>query len=160
MNFKSSAFCSLIQLLPFLNKCQSAYTIENMKIKNTIKIVSIAALISLTAACKSAPKIPEDATYTQLIQMGQDAMGSGNYSASEAYFNTVIKRFGMDTNIYIEAKYELGHMYLKQKQYDEAYACFNEIKGIYEAAEFGQLQTSYKKLCDICIQQIPEKHRK
>lgn len=136
----------------------------NMSMKKILKSLTISItvffLIFTTTSCKSTAKIPDNATYTQLIQMGQDAMESSNYIASEQYFNTVIKRYGMDTNIYIEAKYELGHLFLRQKKYEQAYACFTEIKEIYENAEFGSLQTSYKKLCDICISQIPEKHRK
>ncbi len=91
--------------------------------------------------------------------MGQDALEVSNYTAAETYYITVIQRYGMDTATYIEASYELGHLYLKQKKYDEAYRKFDEILGIYSNAEIGTIPASYKKLAEMGIEKIPEKHR-
>lgn len=66
-------------------------------------------------SCSTVPEIPENASATQLIQYGQDAIDLGNYSLAETYYLTTIKRYGMDTTTYIEARYELGRLYLKKK---------------------------------------------
>ncbi len=109
----------------------------------------------LYTSCNSTPKIPNDATSTQLIQNGQEALSSSNYKAAEAYYMAVIQRYGMDTSTYIEARYELGHLYLKQKKYEEAYACFSEILSIFENAEIGYLPAAYKKLAQMGLDRIP-----
>lgn len=117
-----------------------------------------AILISVTS-CYTVPVIPQDLTYTQLIQLGQDSIEIANYKAAEAYYSAVIQRYGMNTNIYIEATYELGHLYLRQKKYEEAFPKFNEILGLYEEAEAGILPASYKKLAQIGLNQIPDKYK-
>lgn len=127
--------------------------------KLTIRLFFILASGLFFASCATAPKIPENATSTQLIQMGQDALEVSNHTAAETYYITVIQRYGMDTATYIEASYELGHLYLKQKKYDEAYRKFDEILGIYSNAEIGTVPASYKKLAEMGIEKIPEKHR-
>lgn len=110
-------------------------------------------------SCNSVPEIPPSATSTQLIQLGQDALSLKNYVAAETYYNAVIQRYGMDTKVYIEARYELGHMYLQQKKYQEAYRNFSEILEIFENAEYGSIPASFKKLAQMGIENIPEKNR-
>ena len=105
------------------------------------------------------PEIPPSATSTQLIQLGQDSLSLKNYVAAETYYNAVIQRYGMDTKVYIEARYELGHMYLQQKKYQEAYRNFSEILEIFENAEYGSIPASFKKLAQMGIENIPEKNR-
>lgn len=123
------------------------------------RLFFIFALAALSASCNTVPKIPQDATSTQLIQAGQDALEVSNYKAAETYYNTVIQRYGMDTATYIEASYELGHLYLKQKKYDEAYRKFDEILEIFSNAEIGTIPASYKKLAEMGIEKIPQKHK-
>ena len=65
----------------------------------------------------------------------------------------------MNTNVYIEATYELGHLYLSRKDYERAFAKFNEIIELYETAEFGVLPASFKKLSQLGINRIPEKFK-
>ena len=116
-------------------------------------------LLILIASCASSRIIPADLSYTQLIQMGQDEYEIGNYKAAEEYYSAVIQRFGMNTNVYIEATYELGHLYLNRKDYERAFAKFNEIIELYETAEFGVLPASFKKLSQLGIDRIPEKFK-
>lgn len=119
----------------------------------------LAASALFLFSCSSTPKIPEEATATQLIQMGQDALENSNYKAAEVYYMAVIQRYGTDTNLYIEARYELGHTYLQQKKYDEAYTSFAEILAIYENAEYGSVPGSFKKLAQIGMKNLPEKYQ-
>ncbi len=106
--------------------------------------------------CQSVPEnIPDDLDARQLIQLGQDNYDAHHYLASQKYFNTVLERFGDDPKHYIEAKYELGHLFLKQKKYRAAYDIFNEILEIYESVPMG-LPGSYKILCGIELAKIPE----
>lgn len=124
--------------------------------KNSFLPCLFCAASLFIAGCSSVPKeIPEDLDARQLIQLGQDNYDLHRYKAAEIYFNEVLKRFGDDPKHYIEAKYELGHLYLKQKRYSAAYHNFTEIQEIYQNVPAG-LPGSYKILCGIELAKIPQ----
>ena len=95
----------------------------------------------LFVSCSSTPSISENATATQLIQMGQDALDIGNYKAAETCYKAVIEKYGEDINLYIEARYELGHMYLTRKKYGEAYAIF--FRNSFDLRQYGIRKNSW-----------------
>lgn len=122
------------------------------------KIISLAALISIAFtffSCRTLKEIPEDKTAAQIIQMGQNYGGVSDYKSAEFCYNTVVECYGSDPSIYVEAKYELGRVYLAQHKYEKAYNIFTELLDLYDS--YGtMLPGSYKKLCNISISQIPE----
>ncbi len=123
----------------------------------------ITAVLSLGfISCKTTDtkNIPADLSAAQLLQLGQDAESSSNYKDAETYFLTTIQRFGLDNSTYVEARYELGNCFLKEKKYDEAQACFTEILSIYEDAAIGTLPPAYQKLAKIGLEKIPENKKK
>ncbi len=125
-----------------------------------LKTIFAAAVLSASLfSCASTPEIPEQATAAQLIQMGQDSLEIANYRAAESYYMAVIQRYGTDVNLYIEARYELGHLYLKQKKYDEAYTNFSEILGIYDSTPYGTIPGTFRKLSLIGMKNLPEKYQ-
>ena len=126
--------------------------------KKIITLISAVCTVLLFASCRTVKDIPEDLTSTQLIQLGQNAYGSAQYKNAETYYKTVIARYGMDSSVYVEARYELGHLYLKQKKYAAAYASFKEILDMYAATTPGVLPGAYNKLAEIGMNRIP-KHR-
>ena len=107
-------------------------------------------------SCRTIKDIPEDLTSTQLIQLGQNAYGSAQYKNAETYYKTVIARYGIDSSVYVEARYELGHLYLKQKKYAAAYASFKEILDMYASTTPGVLPGAYNKLAEIGMKRIPK----
>ncbi|MBR5097050.1 MAG: hypothetical protein IK094_08110 [Treponema sp.] len=125
--------------------------------KKTIIFASaILAGLALFCGCQTVPtEISEDLDARQLIQLGQDNYDNHHYKAAEIYFNTVLERYGDDPKHYLEAKYELGHLYLKLKKYSAAYDNFKEIEEIYENVPVG-LPGSYRILCGIELAKIPE----
>ena len=122
------------------------------------KLITLAAFLAAGAlfiSCRTLKEIPEDKTAAQIIQMGQNYVGNNDYKSAEFCYETVIDRYGTDPAIYVEARYELGRIYLAQKKYDKAYTVFNEILDIYD--RYGAvLPGAYKKLCNISLSQIPE----
>ena len=122
------------------------------------KIITLAALISIAFtffSCRTLKEIPEDKTAAQIIQMGQNYSGVSDHKSAEFCYNTVVERFGSDPAIYVEAKYELGRVYLAQHKYEKAYNIFTELLELYDS--YGtMLPGSYKKLCTISLSQIPE----
>lgn len=123
------------------------------------KFITFAALLAVSAlfiSCRTLKEIPEDKTSAQIIQMGQNYVGNGDYKSAEFCYNTVIERYGSDPAVYVEGRYELGRIYLTQKKYDKAYDIFTELLALYDDYAT-MLPGSYKKLCNISISQIPEK---
>ena len=119
-------------------------------------LAALFAVSSLFVSCSTLKEIPEEKTSAQIIQMGQNYVAASEYRSAEFCYETVIERFGSDATTYVEAKYELGRVYLAEKKYDKAYAAFQEILTIYDSYA-AMLPGAYKKLCNISISQIPEK---
>lgn len=125
--------------------------------KNAFSFFRAALVAIVLFSCNSVPdEIPADLDASQLIQLGQDKYDAGKYKASEMYFNAVLERYGMDIKRYVEAKYELGHLFIKTKKYENAYNNFNEILEIYENVPAG-LPGAYKRLSQIELEKIPQK---
>lgn len=123
--------------------------------KLTIILSVLLFTLSFTA-CGTVEEIPEDLSSAQLLQQGQNEYAAGSYDNAERYYLETIKRYGDDTQTYIEARYELGHLYMKTKDYRKAYVNFTEILNIYEIAPMGSFPPAYKKLAELGISKIPE----
>lgn len=134
---------------------------NNIKsIKKSIAIFSVIFTVALTSicfGCASTEEIPEDLTANQIMQKGHEAFGNGNYKNAERYFSTTVQRYGTNTETYIEARYELAHLYVRTKEYDKATEIFNELLEIYDYDTTGSLPTAYKKLCQMGLEQIENK---
>lgn len=121
-------------------------------------ILTVLASIFLIS-CATLKSVPEDLTASQIIQMGQNYLVTGDYKSAELCYSTVLERYGTNAATYVEAKYELGNVYYKSHQYDKAYDTFTELLDIYGYSQ-GQLPGAYKKLAQIGLDKIPEKKLK
>ncbi len=129
-----------------------------MNIKNRTKTaiaIIIAGLALALTGCNSTKEIPDNLTAPQLLQRGQSSLDSSDYKAAEKYFLKTIEQYGDDTNTYIEAKYELAHLYIKTKRWEKAYDNLSEILELYDYAMAGTLPPAYKKLAQIEMDKIP-----
>ena len=107
------------------------------------------------SSCQSIKEIPQDLTAPQILQRGQSYADASDYKNAEACYLATIERYGDDTNTYIEAEYELAHLYMKMKKYDKARAVLEEILEIYDYATPGSLPAAYKKLAQIDMEKLP-----
>ena len=127
--------------------------------KRIITFAAVVAAATLFISCRTIKEIPEEKTAAQIIQLGQNCIGVSDYKSAVFCYETAIERYGSNPAIYVEAKYELAHTYLRQKKYDKAYEIFNELLDLYD--KYGTaLPGAYKKLCNIGLSQIPEKKLK
>lgn len=127
----------------------------------SLKSIFIIALCSaFFVACSTVPKeIPEDLTAQELIQKGQAEFENGHYKASLAYYTAVTERYADAPAVYLEASYEIGHLYMKQKKYEKAKIVFQEILDLYALAQPGTLPGAYNKLSQIEMEKINEKSK-
>lgn len=135
--------------------------IQNLRYTSkTMKKIFFATIALFTAAlfvsCASVKEVPEDKTAAQIIQMGQNAVSAGDYKSALLCYSTTIERFGSNPATYVEARYEMGNVYLKQKRYENAYGVFKEILDLY-SINASVFPPAYKKLSQLCITKIPEK---
>ena len=129
-----------------------------MNIKNRTKTaiaIIIAGLAFALTGCNSTKEIPDNLTAPQLLQRGQSSLDAADYKAAEKYFLKTIEQYGDDTNTYIEAKYELAHLYIKTKRWEKAYDNLSEILELYDYAMAGTLPPAFKKLAQIEMDKIP-----
>ena len=128
------------------------------KITSFICVLVLAGIAAFSiTSCQSIKDIPEDLTAPQILQRGQSYADNADYKNAEACYLATIDRYGDDTNTYIEAKYELAHLYLKTKNYDKARAALEEILEIYDYAMIGTLPAAYKKLAQIDMEKLPNR---
>lgn len=127
--------------------------------KKTFLIISTLILSISLFSCMTIKEIPQEKSAIQILQMGQNAASSGSYPNAEYCFNTVIDRFGTDPYILVQAKYELGHIYSKQKKYDKARVHFLEILELYGARP-DVIPPKYKKLAEMGLEKIEEETKK
>ncbi|MBR4448614.1 MAG: hypothetical protein IKS30_00235 [Treponema sp.] len=126
-----------------------------MNKKITFTIIA-AVLTAVLTSCSSVPKeIPESLTAQELIQLGQSNFESENYKAALVYYNTAVERYADFPAIYVEAKFEIAHLYVKEKKYDLAVPVLNELKQMYDTTAPGTLPAAYKKLTEIEFAKIP-----
>lgn len=120
-------------------------------------LITVFTLSGLLFSCASNKEIANNLSAAQIIQLGQNAIDSSNYPHAEKCFLEVIKRYGTNLTNYIEARYEIGHLYIKTKNYDKAFSAFTEIIDMYASVAATELPPEYKKLAQIGLSQIPAK---
>jgi len=127
--------------------------------KKTITKISLILLTSaafILGSCASKPQIEDSITAPELIQRGQSEFESSNYENALYYYNTAVDRFGDNGAVYVEARYEIGHIFMKQKKYSDAVPVFDEIIMIFDKVPYGSLPAAYKKLSQLELEKIPE----
>lgn len=123
----------------------------------TAKKLLIFVAVLCLCSCMTAPKtVPEDATVEELTLLGQQSLDISNYKAAEVYYSTIINRFGSDIAVLVAAEYEIAHIRIKQKKWDEAQEMLNRIVSYYDGTEEGLLPAHFKKLAQIDLAKIPE----
>ncbi len=120
-----------------------------------IKTITILTFVALTfLSCASNEQIPDDLTAQQLIQQGQTAFESSDYKLALRYYNAVLERFPDDRAVCVESKYEIGHLYMKQKKYAMAKPIFQELLDLYANTLPGELPAAYQKLAQLEMEKI------
>ncbi len=134
------------------------YIFDVMK-KSLLSVLMILAA-SLVISCKSTRIEPSaEADDREIIQMAQTAYEKGYTEDAIYYYDLVIKRFGIDTAVYTEARFEIAHIYLKEKKYAKAAPIYEEILEIYRNSTPGSLKGAFQKLAANDYEKIPEEYK-
>lgn len=123
--------------------------------------MAVLACSFLASSCKTQSiEIAPNATNLEIVQQAQNAYDKGKKEQAIKCYEILIQRYGMDTAIYIEGRYEIAHIYLKQKKYDKAEPIFLEIKEIYDSTAPGMLPGAYRKMVMKDLEKIQDKKKK
>lgn len=126
--------------------------------KNFMTVFASAIVISVLISCASAPvQVADDASSLEIIQMAQTAFDNGKSKAALQYYDILIKRYGMNTAIYLEGTYETAHIYVRQKKYSKAEPLLREVLEIYNSSQPGQFPGAYRKLAQKDLEKIEAK---
>lgn len=123
--------------------------------KTIFKTLIFSAAIAVFSSCQSVPEIPLEMSAQEMIQNGQSAYEDGKNKVALAYFNEVVARYGDDPALYIEARYEIAHLYMKKKDYEHAVPILEEIRDIYPKVQPGTLPGAYEKLAKLELAKVP-----
>ncbi len=120
----------------------------------TILLAAI-SLISFTSCLSTQHEVTAETSDREIIQYAQTAYDKGRQKEAISYYEKLLMYYGQDMSIYVEGKYEIGHIYFKQKKYKEAAACFTEVISIYDSLPYGTIPATFKKLSQNDLQKIP-----
>ncbi|MCI5830733.1 MAG: hypothetical protein SPJ89_00995 [Treponema sp.] len=106
------------------------------------------ALISLAfISCASDEvEIPVEASSLEIIQQAQNAVEKGKKKKAIKCYEILLQRYGNNPAIYVEGRYEIAHIYVKQKDYKKAEPILLELKEIYDSSAPGMLPGAYRKM--------------
>ncbi len=128
-----------------------------MKKITLILTSAMASLLLLSCATtkKTAVTLDPDASAAEIVQMAQTATDAGDLQGAESYYIALLQRYGMDNARYVEGRYEIAHLLIKQKKYAQALPMLDEVINMYSSGS-SSLPRAYYKLAVIDRAKIPE----
>lgn len=128
-----------------------------MKHKTFIYGVALTGLLLILSGCHTVPKnIPADLSADELINLAQASYDDGNTRAAQVYYETILIRYGDQMDKVVEAEYEIAHMKVKQKKWQQAIPDLQRILSYYETDTTGTLPPAFRKLAELDMAKVPE----
>ena len=87
---------------------------------NYLKVFALSVFMLFASCISSKVDVPYSATSREIVQMAQTEFNNGMYHRALAYYSTLLQRYGNDNAVYVEGRYEIAHIYIKQKKYSQA----------------------------------------
>lgn len=114
----------------------------------SLKKVFIAVVIVMIffTGCKSVPDpqmLPPEMTIIELSQKGQESLDTNNYKAAKVYYQVIIDRYGTDMGALTAAEFEIAHILLKQKKWEDSKNMLETIISRYEVTGGASLPPEY-----------------
>ena len=120
--------------------------------------LALVMLLALTS-CYSVPEsIDEDLSINEYFQKAQEAVVEHNdFETALFYYNTFKERYPEEYGRIVEADYEIGFIYYKKEQYEEAKKIFEDVLDRYTTANAGLYPEWPKILSEKLLNKIEEK---
>ncbi len=121
----------------------------------TSTFLAVSVAVMAFTGCSPTQTVTSETSDREIVQLAQTAYDKGNEKLAISYYEQLIMYYGQDLSIYVEGKYEIGHIYLKQKKYTQAAECFMDVISIYDSLPVGTLPGTFKKLSQNDLAKIP-----
>lgn len=125
--------------------------------KKTYTILIAIISFSFISCMSQNVEIPQEATALEIIQQAQNAFDNGKKKTAIKCYETLLQRYGNNPAIYVEGRYEIAHILIKQKKYDQAKVILLELKEIYDSSAPGMLPGAYRKMAMKDLEKVQEK---
>ncbi|MBQ0040260.1 MAG: tetratricopeptide repeat protein [Treponema sp.] len=123
-----------------------------------ITVLVLVAASAIMFSCKSQEvQVAPEASALEIVQQAQTAFDKGNKDQAIKYYEILLQRYGNNPATYVEARYEIAHIYVKQKKYKDAEPILTELKQIYDASTPGVLPGAYRKMALKDLDKVNEK---
>ncbi len=116
----------------------------NLKM-TTIVLVGFICLLGITS-CGTLPteeSVDPNLTPIEIKQLAQEEMDKGSKRNALAYYEILLNRYGSDMSVRSAAEFEIAHIYIKQKKWEDANALLKKIITRYESAGGAGLVPKY-----------------
>ena len=110
----------------------------------------------LAVSCTTIPDTVPDSD-REIVQQAQNAVEKGDYRLARWYYEKLLENYGENPAIYIEGNYEIAHLSIKKKKYEDALPRLEEILLIYDNVAPGMLPGAFKKMAENDLAKIPQK---
>ncbi|MGL4987365.1 MAG: hypothetical protein ACRC5H_09565 [Treponemataceae bacterium] len=117
---------------------------------------SIVCLL-LFAGCASGMKsITIDLTEQQLNQKAQEFLDKGKYKTAAQVYEIILQRYGSNIATQISAEFEIAHILVKEKKWQQAYDKLVIVLAYFEN-DMGDLPNEFKKLAQLDLERVKAK---
>ncbi len=126
--------------------------------RNFFPVLLGAVLLLALQGCMSVPdpaSVPADLSIAELNQQGQKAFDASNYKAAEVYYQLIIDRYGTDLSALTGAEFEIAHLRVKQKSWEDAKTRLEAIIARYGESGGASLPPEYLVLARNDLARIP-----
>ncbi|MGL4983065.1 MAG: hypothetical protein ACRC4W_09515 [Treponemataceae bacterium] len=109
------------------------------------------------ASCASGiNSLSEDLTEQQLNQRAQEFLDKGKYRIASQVYDVLITRYGTNISSRIAAEFEIAHILVKQKKWQQAHEKLTAVL-VYFENDTGNLPNEYKKLAQLDLEKVNTK---
>ncbi len=126
--------------------------------RNFTPVLLGAVLLFTLSGCRSVPNpadVPVELSIAELNQQGQKAFDASNYKAAEVYYQLIIDRYGTDLSALTGAEFEIAHLRVKQKSWEDAKTRLDTIITRYAVTGGATLPPEYLVLAKNDLARIP-----
>jgi hypothetical protein len=112
-------------------------------------------------SCESVPlaeDVPADLSSAELIQLAQTSYDKGRVATAELYYNVLIARFYDVLPVRLSGEFEIAHIKIKQKKWEEAISLLTLVNSYYEGENGYALPPEYSKLVALDMKKVPKKY--
>lgn len=99
-------------------------------------------------SCSSVPKdVPVEWSPEEINKNAQNYFDNEDYNSAIKLYEIELERYGSDASIQISCEYEIGHIKLRQENYEQARELLTKVVSYYDSGDFS-LPPKYKKLAE------------